>query len=251
MPAQRKMTDEQLQEAASLRADGRSFADIAPDFAVSDETLRLRMVRAGLEVPRSSGWTEERLAVVMAKYIMEGLSAGETGKLLGVSRNAVIGVAHRQGWARGRSPIHREINNHGAQAKTKAPAPKLTAAPPPAPKLTPAQQALPKVAVIHHDYAVKLSPPVPLPVEHEDGEATVFGAENLERNGCRWPIGDPAADGFGFCGAQRGDRGPYCAEHARRASAGPGKPLKAPWGDYRTVNKREAEEYVLKRAGLS
>ena len=33
---------------------------------------------------------------------------------------------------------------------------------------------------------------------------------------CKWPIGDPATDGFTFCGRRVGD-GPYCVEHARVA----------------------------------
>ena len=48
----------------------------------------------------------------------------------------------------------------------------------------------------------------------------VFGAEALARlpdKSCSWPIGDPVAEGFAFCGAPIEGRGPYCA--ARRARA--------------------------------
>ncbi len=33
---------------------------------------------------------------------------------------------------------------------------------------------------------------------------------------CKWPIGDPASDGFTFCGRRIGE-GSYCQEHARVA----------------------------------
>ena len=34
---------------------------------------------------------------------------------------------------------------------------------------------------------------------------------------CKWPIGDPADNNFGFCGHASSDGSPYCAEHARVA----------------------------------
>lgn len=35
----------------------------------------------------------------------------------------------------------------------------------------------------------------------------------LESNSCRYPCGDPRAEGFGFCGCARIEGSPYCAEH--------------------------------------
>jgi hypothetical protein len=35
---------------------------------------------------------------------------------------------------------------------------------------------------------------------------------------CRWPIGDPQADGFHFCGKPKQGGRSYCEFHARRAS---------------------------------
>jgi GcrA cell cycle regulator len=39
-----------------------------------------------------------------------------------------------------------------------------------------------------------------------------LGAQN-----CRWPIGRPGADDFGFCGSAPVEGLPYCAGHARMA----------------------------------
>ncbi len=36
---------------------------------------------------------------------------------------------------------------------------------------------------------------------------------------CRWPIGDPQAAGFYFCGKRKQDGHPYCDFHMRRASS--------------------------------
>ncbi len=40
---------------------------------------------------------------------------------------------------------------------------------------------------------------------------------------CRWPIGDPQAAGFHFCGKHKQEGRSYCEFHVRRASA-PGRP---------------------------
>jgi GcrA cell cycle regulator len=41
--------------------------------------------------------------------------------------------------------------------------------------------------------------------------------DTLERNDCRWPIGDPRHDDFHFCGAQAVAGRPYCELHWRLA----------------------------------
>ena len=59
------------------------------------------------------------------------------------------------------------------------------------------------------------SVPAPAFYAEEPGTATVL---TLGAHMCKWPIGDPASDGFTFCG-RRSERegGPYCTEHARVA----------------------------------
>jgi len=36
----------------------------------------------------------------------------------------------------------------------------------------------------------------------------------LTLDACRWPIGDPREDGFGYCGQSRGRHVSYCDHHA-------------------------------------
>jgi GcrA cell cycle regulator len=41
--------------------------------------------------------------------------------------------------------------------------------------------------------------------------------DTLERNDCRWPIGDPRHPDFHFCGAPQVAGRPYCELHWRMA----------------------------------
>lgn len=107
-------------------------------------------------------WTEERIEQ-LKRHWREGLSITDIGRKLAMSRNAVVGKAHRLGLAGRESPILRR--------------PEPVAAPPPA-------------AV-----AQKRGP-------H-----------------CKWPIGDPRTDQFGFCSKESVPGRPYCAEHCALAYA--------------------------------
>ena len=40
---------------------------------------------------------------------------------------------------------------------------------------------------------------------------------HLKGGECRWPIGDPREESFGFCGDHSLSGLPYCAEHAKVA----------------------------------
>lgn len=64
-------------------------------------------------------WTDERIEE-LKKLWAEGLSTGEIGKRIGVSKNAVVGKAHRLGLKSRPSPIKR------AKPKPKAEPAKVT-----------------------------------------------------------------------------------------------------------------------------
>ncbi|MDP7344875.1 MAG: GcrA family cell cycle regulator, partial [Alphaproteobacteria bacterium] len=64
-----------------------------------------------------STWTPERIAEVTRLWD-EGLTTAEIGKLVGVTKNAVVGKAHRLGLPPRPSPIRRQ---GGAAASGKAP----------------------------------------------------------------------------------------------------------------------------------
>ena len=146
------------------------------------------------------GWTDERVAT-LKKLWLDGLSASQIAKQLGgVTRNAVIGKVHRLGLSGRAAP------SQPTRPAFKAPRPARAAAPSPAP-------AAPRRSVEPH---VSAAPALPSVVRQEaPGSATVL---TLGAHMCKWPIGDPATDGFTFCGRGIGAAdGPYCHDHAQIA----------------------------------
>ena len=129
-------------------------------------------------------WTEDRVDTLKTLW-NEGLSASQiAGRLGGVTRNAVIGKVHRLGLSGRATP---------AKPKAMKPAPE---APAPAPARPP-------------------EPSVPMdPATFGLGRPTV---SSIGANECKWPIGDPAAEDFHFCGQGAAGGKPYCAYHSQVA----------------------------------
>jgi len=132
-------------------------------------------------------WTDERVDQLKSMWT-EGLSASQIARVLGggVTRNAVIGKVHRLGLA-------------GRAVPARVDRPRL----PQAPRLT-VRSHLPEPPVVAED-----------PLVLEDGShATVL---TINDRMCRWPIGDPSAEEFHFCGRRPKSGSPYCEAHARKA----------------------------------
>lgn len=131
-------------------------------------------------------WTDERVAL-LKKLWGEGKTAAEIATTLGgVTRNAVIGKAHRLKLSNRISPIQ-----PAKKVSAKAPANTST---PPAP-----QPKRPKIKTEDIPRGQGLS------------------LLDLKPNMCRWPSGDPRDQDFGFCGHRCSPGLPYCDEHARIA----------------------------------
>ena len=114
----------------------------------------------------------------------EGHATAEIGRRLGVTKNAVIGKAHRLELPRRPSPIQQNSQT----ARKSGPRPKVV---PPAPPLP----AAPVQTV-----------PAPLPTPAAPSRK---GASQP----CCWPIGEPGRPGFRFCDDAADEGKPYCAEH--------------------------------------
>lgn len=123
------------------------------------------------------GWTDEQVEELKRLW-NEGLTTGDIGKALGVSKNAVVGKAHRLGLNGRPSPIRRDEEESAA--------PELP--------LKQAKADKPK--------ADKKQP------------EKLFTVNDLTHSSCRWPIGDPKDADFHFCGKEAMPDKPYCAEHA-------------------------------------
>ncbi|MEQ8967782.1 MAG: GcrA family cell cycle regulator [Azospirillaceae bacterium] len=146
-------------------------------------------------------WTDERVDKLRELW-GNGKSASEIADLLGgVSRNAVIGKAHRLGLSGRPSPIRKRED--GAPTPTSR-----VAAAAPAPTTPPAKPAAPAKPTVVADRDAGPG---------DDG-ATIL---NLTERMCRWPIGDPKKPGFRFCGRSAIAGLPYCQDHATVAYQAP------------------------------
>ena len=144
-----------------------------------------------------SPWTDDRVRILRILWL-EGRSAAEVAKLLGgVTRNAVIGKVHRLGLA-ARMAAGSPRPRRGATSPVRRTRPAPPAPPPP----RPARAALVK--------------PRRAPAA-VDVVGRVFDLARLSPRMCRWPIGDPKAEAFSFCGEIKPGAGPYCLAHAARA----------------------------------
>lgn len=143
--------------------------------------------------PQRGNWTLERVAL-MRKLWLEGLSASQIAReLTGVTRNAVIGKVHRIGLAARNMPSRPEYY----------------------PK--PPRQTRSRISV-----APRFNPTPAKPLTLELHEIAALPPANpalsvmaLEHTHCRFPIGDPQAHDFAFCGRGRVIGKPYCADHCR------------------------------------
>jgi GcrA cell cycle regulator len=136
----------------------------------------------------SNSWDVRRVDTLTQLW-KDGLSASEIAqRLSGVTRNAVLGKLHRLGL----------LGRRSATSKAK---------PPRAPRLRRPGRSLP--------------PPCPEPVRSRPSEVPdlpglVPCLDCLGPRACHWPIGDPQAADFAFCG-RRVQRGSYCDDHAHVA----------------------------------
>ena len=131
-------------------------------------------------------WTDDIVNALHA-----GIAAGQSARMIAhslserfgvtVSRNAVVGKAHRLGL---------QLDGH-ALARSNATADR-----------TPAQSKP----------AVKVAAPAcPAPPAPDHGSVDI---NHLRPNHCRWPYGDPKLPGFMYCGCQAKVGRPYCEGHA-------------------------------------
>ncbi|RVQ64889.1 GcrA cell cycle regulator [Croceicoccus ponticola] len=195
-------------------------------------------------------WTDERIEK-LTKMWESGSTASQIAEELGgVSRNAVIGKAHRLGLKARPSPVKEKpakVADEAPKPKPKVdPKPKVEAAPrPAAPAPAPraaapaqpqqaAQQPLPPS---RHPRIVSVGPggflrqgpgdqqpPIPpapprrlvpaKPSTDIEGKTSLL---DLNERICRWPMGHPGEPDFHFCGDKVNPGFPYCVEHCGRA----------------------------------
>lgn len=192
-------------------------------------------------------WSEEIIAQLKDLWA-EGLSTAEIGRRLSITKNAVVGKAHRLGLPPRPSPIRRNGSKPKTAAdKTEQPAAAAVATPTaeapaarsstpvpsavhpaqphttavPTPAAPPSPVATPALAVIDDKAArkEKAAPVARTGTKPKTLLRSISDPEPQKRRGpaCCWPIGDPGTPGFHFCGATPIPGKPYCEEHAQIA----------------------------------
>ena len=186
-------------------------------------------------------WTDERIERLKELW-SQGMTASQIAdELGGVSRNAVIGKAHRLGLQSRPSPVK---PNEGpgeispapwetnfeteataaappaeaeAEDETEADEPAAAAAPPAAPQ--------PQIRSIGPGGFVRQAPgeqqsPIPpapprrlVPAKPSPEIADKTGLLDLNEKICKWPIGHPGEPDFHFCGSPANPGFPYCVQH--------------------------------------
>lgn len=196
-------------------------------------------------------WTDERIEK-LTKMWEGGATASQIAEELGgVSRNAVIGKAHRLGLKARPSPV--KANDKDAAPAPAPRAPKAETAPRPAPTPRPAPAAAPArpapapaaasastgepTAAPSGPRIVSVGPggflrqgpgdqqaPIPpapprrlVPAKPSPEVADKTSLLDLNDRICRWPMGHPGEPDFHFCGEKVNPGFPYCVEHCGRA----------------------------------
>ncbi len=157
-------------------------------------------------------WTEDRIAMLKAGW-EGGMTASQIAEKLGegVTRNAVIGKAHRLGLESRPSPVKA---GDEAAATAAAPVAVPSSAAPPAPAAPVQVKAAPTAELS------ALSPMVAKPAAkpaRRSGKAAKVTLLDLNEKICKWPIGHPGEPDFHFCGKPVQVSFPYCTEHCAQA----------------------------------
>jgi GcrA cell cycle regulator len=155
-------------------------------------------------------WTDERIATL--KHGWEGgMTATQIAELLGegVTRNAVIGKAHRLGLESRPSPVKAAAEAAPAAAPAPARPVPLPAATAPA---TASGSAAPPAPPVHTVVATP-APRATATAKAKPGKQARTTLLDLNEKVCKWPIGHPGEADFHFCGKGTQPGFPYCNEH--------------------------------------
>lgn len=152
---------------------------------------------------QSDFWTPDRTERLVVMWTDGVLSAGQIAGLFArqecraVSRNAILGKVHRM-------KLPHRIEGRGPRAAFQKPRKKRI----PAPKSIPPAET------------VAAAEAVPVFVE----DVARLSLTELTEAACKWPVGDPKASNFGFCGLPTAEGHVYCPAHHRR-SVQPPRPV--------------------------
>lgn len=154
-------------------------------------------------------WNDE-VIVRLRTLWDEGLSTAEIGRRLGVTKNAVVGKAHRLDLPARPSPIRRDGTG------TRRPrAPRRISGP----TLPPLACVRGSMALVEPREARRIEPrpAAPPPTPAPQRVVALAPRPYARVVPCCWPMGEPGTPGFHFCDAGSAPGKPYCEDHAQIA----------------------------------
>ena len=142
-------------------------------------------------------WNESNVARLKELWD-QGLPTAQIGKLLGFTKNAVVGKAHRIGLERRPSPIRRTaVKPDRKKARS------------------------PIVPTLKFETSIE-EPKETTKLQTFQPAVKNFFTSHTKR-GCEWPEGHPDESDFKFCGKDRFEDKPYCIDHCAVAYVIPEK----------------------------
>lgn len=141
------------------------------------------------------GWTDEQVKELRRLWD-KGLTANEIAKKLGVTKNAIVGKVHRLCLKARPSPIKFKEDDIADEHTVVADA-DLALSEETAESVEPGEQ--------EKDGSLK------------SNSCAKIKLIELDNHTCRWPIGDPRDEDFGFCGKKIRAGQTYCDEHSAMA----------------------------------
>ena len=163
-------------------------------------------------------WADE-VIIRLRELWDEGHSTAEIGRRLGVTKNAVVGKAHRLDLPARPSPIRRE-----GERPPPRPGPPRRLAGPTLPPLSSTALGgtsrgvnlagrIAAAATARASMAPRSAPAPARAVAPQPPPPRPYGRVIT----CCWPIGEPGTRSFRFCDAESVPGKPYCGEHAQLA----------------------------------
>jgi GcrA cell cycle regulator len=150
-------------------------------------------------------WTSERIELLKT-YFNAGLSCSQIAGQIGATRNAVIGKLHRLGLSRPQGAL---ADRFGAARDPSRP--------------KPVRRKTWRLSVHAQREMLMAAYPGSSGLETAIESPHKCSLLELSRAQCRWPISEPGAEDFAFCGNASAPGLSYCIGHARIAYRLPGR----------------------------
>ena len=140
-------------------------------------------------------WNDDNVARLRELWD-QGLPTAQIGKLLGFTKNAVVGKAHRIGLERRPSPIRRTAVKPDRKKARSPVMPKLNF-----------EQSDEQIGDNFKENTVSIYE------KRSSGHQGTNLLTPIGKRGCEWPKGHPDESEFHFCGKERFEDKPYCLDH--------------------------------------